>query len=299
MMLGEIFVLDEINLAEDAVIERLNSVLEPGRTMTLAERGGGLASNTIIAHPDFRFLATMNPGGDFGKRDLSPALRSRFTEIWISGADNDEDRQMILSEVLHVKDSENIANIMVTFMRLVNMPHETGPLGSSMDIDTVKELDMTGSERRISIPVRITVRELLAWAMFISLWQGRNAADDVYVALVHGVHTIILDGLGVGLSQPRNVIREYKSMLLNRLISWCPAYCQHYLSDMCSDNVKDAGISYTDNRFVCGPFSILMGDESDINITDYVVQAPITLTNFQVTLFQFIRSTRKYLCLKL
>jgi midasin (ATPase involved in ribosome maturation) len=24
------------------------------------------------------FFATMNPGGDFGKRELSPALRSRF-----------------------------------------------------------------------------------------------------------------------------------------------------------------------------------------------------------------------------
>ncbi len=25
----------------------------------------------------------MNPGGDYGKRELSPALRSRFTEIWV------------------------------------------------------------------------------------------------------------------------------------------------------------------------------------------------------------------------
>ena len=32
MKSGDMFVLDEINLAEDAVIERLNSVLESGRT---------------------------------------------------------------------------------------------------------------------------------------------------------------------------------------------------------------------------------------------------------------------------
>lgn len=25
----------------------------------------------------------MNPSGDFGKRELSPALRNRFTEIWV------------------------------------------------------------------------------------------------------------------------------------------------------------------------------------------------------------------------
>jgi midasin len=25
----------------------------------------------------------MNPSGDFGKKELSPALRNRFTEIWV------------------------------------------------------------------------------------------------------------------------------------------------------------------------------------------------------------------------
>ena len=40
-------------------------------------------SAEICAHSHFRIFATMNPGGDFGKRELSPALRSRFTEIWV------------------------------------------------------------------------------------------------------------------------------------------------------------------------------------------------------------------------
>jgi midasin len=30
----------------------------------------------------------MNPGGDFGKRELSPALRNRFTEIWVEPLTN-------------------------------------------------------------------------------------------------------------------------------------------------------------------------------------------------------------------
>lgn len=25
----------------------------------------------------------MNPSGDYGKKELSPALRNRFTEIWV------------------------------------------------------------------------------------------------------------------------------------------------------------------------------------------------------------------------
>jgi midasin len=37
----------------------------------------------LTAHPQFRVMATMNPGGDFGKKELSPALRNRLTEIYV------------------------------------------------------------------------------------------------------------------------------------------------------------------------------------------------------------------------
>ncbi|TBU14529.1 AAA ATPase [Ordospora colligata] len=74
---GEVFLIDEINLAEDSVLERLNSLLEPHRTIYIAETG-----EEVVAHENFMLLATMNPGGDFGKRELSPALRNRFTEIY-------------------------------------------------------------------------------------------------------------------------------------------------------------------------------------------------------------------------
>ena len=81
MQRGDIFLLDEISLAEDAVLERMNSVLENERQVTVPEKGGECIE-TITANPSFRLLATMNPGGDFGKKELSAALRNRFTEIW-------------------------------------------------------------------------------------------------------------------------------------------------------------------------------------------------------------------------
>jgi midasin (ATPase involved in ribosome maturation) len=43
------------------------SVLEPGRTLTLAERGGE-GAEVVVAAPGFRVVATMNPGGDYGKK---------------------------------------------------------------------------------------------------------------------------------------------------------------------------------------------------------------------------------------
>lgn len=49
---------------------------------SLAEKGGPVMDN-ITAHENFFVLATMNPGGDYGKKELSPALRNRFTEIWV------------------------------------------------------------------------------------------------------------------------------------------------------------------------------------------------------------------------
>lgn len=77
---GCMLLVDEVNLAEDAVLERLNSVLEPGRTLLLAEKGGPVPEK-IVAAEGFRVIATMNPGGDHGKRELSPALSNRFTQV--------------------------------------------------------------------------------------------------------------------------------------------------------------------------------------------------------------------------
>ena len=55
-----------------------------------------------MAHVDFRIMATMNSGGDFGKKELSPALRNRFTEVWVpSIADYSEIMQIIDERLEH------------------------------------------------------------------------------------------------------------------------------------------------------------------------------------------------------
>lgn len=40
----------------------------------------------------------MNPGGDFGKKELSPALRNRFTEIWCEPCNNRDDLITIINQ---------------------------------------------------------------------------------------------------------------------------------------------------------------------------------------------------------
>lgn len=77
---GDDFLIDEISLADDSVLERLNSLLEDERSLLVAENVDHLVA--VSVHENFRVSATMNPAGDFGKKELSAALRNRFNEIW-------------------------------------------------------------------------------------------------------------------------------------------------------------------------------------------------------------------------
>jgi len=74
----------------------------------------------VVAHEDFFVLATMNPGGDYGKKELSPALRNRFTEIWVPPiTDTEELRSIAFSGyVVSLKCSEGYLSIV--FLLLIH-----------------------------------------------------------------------------------------------------------------------------------------------------------------------------------
>jgi len=82
MQQGGLLLIDEISLANDSVLERLNSVFEYDRTLVISEKSSAEAVK-VVAQEKFNMVATMNPGSDFGKKELSPALRNRMTEIWV------------------------------------------------------------------------------------------------------------------------------------------------------------------------------------------------------------------------
>ena len=79
-------ILDEVNLAEPQILERLNPLLEKHPSLTLSEYDNSEYSvfasekdkrNPI--HPDFRIFATMNPAEYAGRTALSPAYKDRWT----------------------------------------------------------------------------------------------------------------------------------------------------------------------------------------------------------------------------
>lgn len=206
---GYLFVLDEINLAEDAVIERLNSVLEARSEITLAEKPGAEAE-VIRPHENFRIVATMNPGGDFGKRELSPALRSRFTEVWIPNDFSAEERRSIVETYLNttIEDSlkQTLASRMVEFTDI-----------------------LTSSLARIcSVKIQFTSRDIISWAKFINITAG-DSMIGLYHAFVHGAFLTFIDGLAmipsIG-SEQLQAVREKAFLHLTSFITDGPIRLQ-------------------------------------------------------------------------
>lgn len=169
MKTGDFFLLDEISLADDSVLERLNSVLEPERNLLLAEKGS--SGSLVSANNDFQFLATMNPGGDYGKKELSPALRNRFTEIWVSSMEDLEDVRMIVSSKL-IPDLREHVDTVVSFSEWY-----ANRFGKGMSSGGV-----------------ISLRDILAWIEFMNCTYPK--IGEKYVVLVHGAAMVFIDALG-------------------------------------------------------------------------------------------------------
>lgn len=87
MHTGCCLLIDEISLAEDAVLERLNSVLEPERKLLISERGSdeNASAYEVVAHKDFVLIATMNPGGDYGKKEVQYTVKFYWKAWRING----------------------------------------------------------------------------------------------------------------------------------------------------------------------------------------------------------------------
>ncbi|KAJ2054191.1 AAA ATPase midasin [Coemansia sp. RSA 2337] len=163
MKQGDVFLMDELNLADDSVLERLNSVLEPSRTLVLAEQTGG---STLTASEGFEFVATMNPGGDYGKRELSPALRNRFTELWAPTTTDPEDLSMILGKRLGA-DAKVCIPVILEFVAYL-------------------------SESKL-LQHGLSLRDYLFWAEFVVKTRGLL---DPRSAVVHGACLVLLDSIG-------------------------------------------------------------------------------------------------------
>jgi MoxR-like ATPase len=91
MRRGYWLLLDEMNLAEPQVLERLNCAIESTPTLVLSEGHGTVfgPGGDVEVSENFRLLATLNPAEYSGRSVLSPAFRNRWL-IWHQAQAADE-----------------------------------------------------------------------------------------------------------------------------------------------------------------------------------------------------------------
>lgn len=82
---GYWLILDELNLADSSVLERLNSILERTPSLLLSEYNDKLiGGEEFPIHKSFRVFGTQNPEHYAGRNALSPAYRDRFHETHVA-----------------------------------------------------------------------------------------------------------------------------------------------------------------------------------------------------------------------
>lgn len=245
---GEFFLLDEISLADDSVLERLNSVLEPERSLLLAEKGTDDAF--VTADPGFKFLATMNPGGDYGKKELSPALRNRFTEIWVPSMDDFSDVRQIVTLKLD-ESVQSLCEPLVQFSEWYGKTFGGGNATSGV----------------------ISLRDILAWVLFINSSNAKT--HEVKASFLHGACMVFIDALGTNNTA---FLAENESKLVQQ-----KRQCVEMLSKLTGEDL----MSYYDSSFAvtlhedllkCGLFEIPRIDSS-ASTTSFNLQAPTTAMN--------------------
>jgi midasin len=261
MRKGHTFLLDEMSLAEDAVLERLNPVLEASRTLVLAEHNSkDCGDRKVLAHTDFQLFATMNPGGDYGKRELSPALRSRFTEIWVPPIVDIFDISLVLQQSLRQCNSRPPASElhekMLSYIQWFNVA-------------------ICGDPSYTMISLQLSLRDILSWADFVVEARKRNPSLALHEAYCHGARLMHLDGLGLGMGMSSFDTAKVRTL------------AENFLRDQVEDiggGIEARSIVFSGDKglFGCSPFLI----EAKCHTVDnsFQLDAPTTALNAYRTL---------------
>lgn len=262
MRAGDVFLADEISLADDSVLERLNSLLEPERSLLLAEKNTDSIDSVecdcvITAHENFCFIGTMNPGGDYGKKELSPALRNRFTEIWCEGCASNDDLRAIIEHNLHSPMenlNKSVANAMLQFL---------------------DHLKLTEVGKKFTV----SIRDILTWVNFINICcANKRSKLSIDAAFIEGACLTYLDSLGSGATgtESKEKLTAFKKYLFKSVqpyVDILKSYNQQTMDvEIISNNCQD-------DNFGIEPFYISLGPNGKSTATEFTFNAPTTRSN--------------------
>ncbi|GBG29381.1 Dynein heavy chain, cytoplasmic [Hondaea fermentalgiana] len=197
---GVPILFEDFDLPDQAVPERLNSVFEPEPAFTLVEDVARAASGQDIAiSSDFQVFATVHYAEGQQLRNISPATRSRFTEIHVPA---------LLPQVREGQEITMDATRDITHI----LAHALGG-GAPANVALAKHLINVLLEwKQTPAGKRSTISDLLRVCRFVAAQSehGLEGADDRSRLAVLGMRFLLLDGAAhVGLnalSDVKNVI---------------------------------------------------------------------------------------------
>ncbi|CAG8757255.1 13426_t:CDS:1, partial [Acaulospora colombiana] len=210
---------------------------------------GGKHIEELVAREGFQFLATMNPGGDCGKKELSPALRNRFTEIWVpSVSDRDDLLQIIDAQLIHPA-LKCYSYYILDFVDWLT------------DVIRVRQF--------------ISVRDILSWTQFMNATAEFLGPNESFL---HGGCLVFLDGLGSSAASRASLsgqdLRDVRAKCLNKLKDLCAESV--VLSS--EHDVARARMYSTETHFGIHPFFIYKGPLGMQN-PSFNLQTPTTAEN--------------------
>ncbi|KAE8674160.1 hypothetical protein F3Y22_tig00111769pilonHSYRG00499 [Hibiscus syriacus] len=160
---GEWIVLENANLCNPTVLDRINSLVEPDGTITVNECGF-VDGKPVVLHPhsNFRMFLTVNPS--FG--EVSRAMRNRGVEIFMM------DPYWIFEEGSGYNSEELAMEDVKSYLVLAGIP------GVKL-VDSMAKAHTYARVEGISLNVRITYLELARMANAIDIedlaWYSREA----------------------------------------------------------------------------------------------------------------------------
>jgi len=159
---GHWVLLDEMNLAPQAVLEGLNSVLDHRGTVYIPELG-----RSFQKHPSFRIFAAQNPqnqGG--GRKGLPKSFVNRFTKVYVEELHPKD--QLLISQHLFPDYPIEWLEGMITFNSRLN-----------------EEIVQKKAFAREGGPWEFNLRDLIRWGSLLKV-NGRLAHPSEYL------HTLYL-----------------------------------------------------------------------------------------------------------
>lgn len=163
-----LFLGDELNLANPALLERLNPVLDDERKLVLAEKDG----EEVKLDREFRFVAAMNPPTKEygGRQKLSKALQNRFTTIWVPNLEKREEMlEIAKTRAVQMKVPEVVVEKLVELHEWVKEGYAKDTLGKGM-----REMDK---------PI-YSVRQLMKALEMVQELQGDMGAGKAFLIAI-------------------------------------------------------------------------------------------------------------------